>query len=889
MKYISEAGISGTLSRFTFAVSRFTIVKIYQRIGTLIRIMLFCPRFQLKTKRMNEFYPGRLLILLALLYVLPVSAQTPPSYTSADIFLQLKKLKVLGSVLYMAAHPDDENTRLLAWLARERLYRTGYLSLTRGDGGQNLIGDEQGIDLGLIRTQELLAARRTDGAEQFFSRAFDFGFSKSTDEALEKWGKEKVLSDAVWIIRKFQPDIIITRFPEDSRAGHGHHSASAVIAHEAFKAAADPNRFPEQFKYGVQPWKVKRIMWNTFNFGSTNTTSNDQLKIDVGGYNALVGKSYGEIAAESRSMHKSQGFGVPGSRGTQLEYFSYTDGDAPQNDVMDGVNASWSRVEGGNAIDAQIDEVLKNYSLAEPQNSVPALVNLYRSMQALKDGYWKKQKMEEVQRLVEECSGLWLEATTGNEMAVEGDSVKISIAINNRLGAPIQLNRINLDVLDTTLNMSLDKNRNINLQRTLYVFTTKPISQPYWLEHKMSEGSFTVDDQQLIGKPQNDPAYQARFDLVIDGQPFSFYKPVLYKHTDPVKGELYEPLAVVPSSTVTTDPSIIIFRKGEKQSAEVAITVTANKQFKDYKARISKRLTYDNSTKTDSNFNMQPGMQRQYIFNIDNGMLKDKEQDFVQAFVELKNGTEEQPAYLNLNNIRYDHIPYIHYFYQDAIKVLNIDIKTVGKKIGYIEGAGDKVPIALKQMGYEVTTLDEKDLTPSQLKQFDAVITGVRAYNVHPYLEGKYDVLMDYVKNGGNLIVQYNTSNNISSVTSKVGPYPFAISRSRVTDEKATVNFVLPQHAVLNYPNKITAKDFDNWVQERGIYFAEQIDPAYETPFSMADPNEKEQKGSLIIANYGKGKFVYTGLVFFRELPAGVPGAYRLLANIIALNKKKGF
>ena len=838
---------------------------------------------------MNDFYPGRLLLLIVLLYVLPVSAQPPVTNTSADIFLQLKKLRVLGSVLYFAAHPDDENTRLLAWLARERLYRTGYLSLTRGDGGQNLIGDEQGIDLGLIRTQELLAARRTDGAEQFFSRAFDFGFSKSTDEALEKWGREKVLSDAVWIIRNFQPDIIITRFPEDSRAGHGHHSASAVIAHEAFRAAADPAKFPEQLKNGVPPWKVKRIFWNTYNFGSTNTTSNEQLKIDVGGYNPLVGKSYGEIAAESRSQHKSQGFGVPGSRGAQLEYFSFTDGEAAQNDIMEGVNTSWAKVEGGAAIEAMIDDIMKNYSLANPENSVPALVNLYKAMQALKDGYWKKQKMEEVQRLVEYCSGLFMEATTGNEQAVSGDSVKISITINNRLGVPVQLNKVNLDVLDTTINQNLEKNRNVNLQRTIYVFTTKKISQPYWLEHKMSDGSFTVNDQLLIGKPQNEPPYQVRFDLVIAGQPFSFTKPVQYKHTDPVKGELYQPLVVVPSATVTTEPSVIIFRKNEKQSAEVAITVTANKRFSDYTAKISKRLTYDNSIKTDSNFSLQPGMQRQYIFNIDNGMLKDKEHDFVQAFVELKNGKEEQPAYLNLNNIRYDHIPHIHYFYQDAIKVLNIDIKTAGKKIGYIEGAGDKVTIALQQMGYEVTILKEKDINPFNLKQFDAVITGVRAYNVHDYLSGKHEVLMDYVKNGGNLIVQYNTSNFISSVTSKIGPYPFAISRNRVTDEKATVNFLLPGHAVLNYPNKITAKDFDNWVQERGIYFADQADAAYEMPLSMADPNEKEQKGSLIIASHGKGKFVYTGLVFFRELPAGVPGAYRLLANIIALNKKKGF
>jgi LmbE family N-acetylglucosaminyl deacetylase len=769
------------------------------------------------------------------------------------------------------------------------LYRTGYLSLTRGDGGQNLIGDEQGIDLGLIRTQELLAARRIDGAEQFFSRAFDFGFSKSTDEALAKWGREKILSDAVWIIRKFQPDIIITRFPEDSRAGHGHHSASAVLAHEAFRAAADPTRFPEQFKYGIKPWKVKRIFWNTFNFGNTNTTSNDQLKIDVGGYNALVGKSYGEIAAKSRSQHKSQGFGVAGSRGVQLEYFSLTDGEPIQKDLMDGVNTSWSRVEGGAAIDAQIDDILKNYSLANPENSVPALVNLYKSLSALKDGYWKTQKQQEVQHLVEECSGLWMEATTGDEFAVVGDSIKINIAVNNRLGADIKLNKIILDSLDTPVSTTLEPNRNVNLQKWLYVPANHPITQPYWLEEKMADGSFTVNNQLLIGKPQNDPAYQVQFEMIVDGQPFTFNKPVQYKHTDPVKGELYQPLVVVPSATVTTDPPIVIFRKNEKQSADIAITVTANKEFDNYKARISKRLTYDNSTKTDSNFSLQPGMKRQYTFTINNGMLKDKEVDNVQAFVELKNSKQEQPAYLNINSIAYDHIPHIHYFYQDAVKVLNIDLKTVGKKIGYIEGAGDKVITALEQMGYDVTVLKERDITPFMLKQFDAVITGVRAYNVHPFLEGKHEVLMDYVKNGGNLIVQYNTSNFISSVSAKIGPYPFTVSRSRVTDEKAKVNFLLPQHPVLNYPNKITEKDFDNWIQERGIYFAEQTDPAYQTPLSMADPNEREQKGSLIIADYGKGKFVYTGLVFFRELPAGVPGAYRLLANIIALNKKKGF
>jgi LmbE family N-acetylglucosaminyl deacetylase len=839
---------------------------------------------------MHLFYFKRFLLLLLLAaQAHTIAAQSPPAFTSADIYLQIKKLKVLGTVLYMAAHPDDENTRLLAYLSKDRLFRTGYLSMTRGDGGQNLIGDEQGIELGLIRTQELMSARRMDGAEQFFSRAFDFGFSKNTEEALTTWGKEKVLSDAVWVIRKFQPDVIITRFPEDARAGHGHHSGSAVIAHEAFRAAADPNMFPEQLRRGVKTWKVKRIFWNTFNFGGTNTTSNDQLKIDVGGFNPILGKSYGEIAAESRSQHKSQGFGVPGSRGFSQEFFTLVEGDAAREDIMDDVNTSWSKIEGGAAIETMIDDLLKNFSLSNPELSVPALVNVYKAMSKLQEGTWKTQKMKEVQQLVENCSGLWLEATTNNEFAVQGDSIRLSVSVNNRLGANIQLQKISMDVFDSTFNKQLEKNRNVNLTKMVYVFTSKPISQPYWLEQKKSEGSFNVNDQALIGKPENDPSYSAYFDVLIEGQLFTFSKPVRYKYTDPVKGELYQPLVVVPPVTVTTEPSIVIFRKNEKQNAEVMIQLTANRNIDNYSAKISKRLTYDNNTKNDSNFTVQRGFNRQYIFDINNSMLKGLDQDYVQAFTELKKGDETKAVYLNLTSIQYDHIPHIHYFYQDAIKVLNMDLKTVGKKIGYIEGAGDKVTIALEQMGYEVTILKEKDITAGNLKQFDAVITGVRAYNVHDFLDAKYDILMNYVKDGGNLIVQYNTSNFISNVSSRVGPYPFAISRNRVTDENAAVNFLLPEHPVLNYPNKITNKDFENWIQERGIYYAEKIDPHYVMPLSMADPNEQAQNGSLVIGSYGKGNFVYTGLVFFRELPAGVPGAYRLLANIIALSKKRGF
>lgn len=818
-----------------------------------------------------------------------IFSQSPPSYSSADIYLQLKKLNVLGSALYVAAHPDDENTRLLAWLAKERLFRAGYLSLTRGDGGQNLIGDEQGVDLGLIRTQELLAARRIDGAEQFFTRAYDFGFSKTTTEAFEIWNKEKILSDVVWVIRKFQPDIIITRFPEDSRAGHGHHSGSAVLAHEAFKAAADPNRFPEQFKYGVQPWQAKRIVWNTFNFGNTNTISDDQLKIDVGAFNPVLGKSYGEIAAESRSQHKSQGFGVPSSRGEQFEYFKHTEGVPAKNDLMDDIVFDWSRVKGGEKISPMIEDIIRNYSLSKPELSVPALVNLYKALQQLPDGVWKKTKMEETQRIIEMCSGLWLEASANSEYAVQGDSITVGVSINNRLGTNAVLEKIGLEQFDTVLQKKLERNKNLNFTKRLYVNPQRAITQPYWMEHKMLEGSFSVNDQELIGLPQNKPSFVANFDITIEGVSFRFERAIQYKYTDPVRGELFQPLVIVPSVSVSTEPSIVIFRKTEEQKADVGIRLSANKNFSNYTAKISKRTKNENSTQVDSSFQLAKGLSKDYIFTIGNKQMKELNQDYVQAFAELANGKEEQPAYLSITGIRYDHIPHIHYFYQDAIKVLNMDLKTVGKRIGYIEGAGDKVSIALQQMGYEVTMLKEKDITPSYLKQFDAVITGVRAYNVNDFMAEKYETLMNYVKEGGNLIVQYNTINFISNVRSKIGPYPLTISRNRVTDENSKVNFLLPDHPVLNYPNKITAADFEGWVQERSIYNADQLDVAYETPLSMADPGENDQKGSLVIANYGKGKFVYTGLVFFRELPAGVPGAYRLLANIIALNRKKAF
>ncbi|HEV2481353.1 MAG TPA: PIG-L family deacetylase [Puia sp.] len=818
----------------------------------------------------------RFLFLLVMgLSGLAVAAQAPERITSAEIYLRLNKLNVLGTVLYVAAHPDDENSRLIAYMAKDRLYRTGYLSMTRGDGGQNLIGDEQGVELGLIRTQEMLAARRVDGAEQFFSRAFDFGFTKSTEEALKTWGEQKILSDAVWVIRKFQPDVIITRFPPDARAGHGHHSASAVLAHEAFLEAADPTKFPEQFQYGVKPWKATRILWNTFNFGGNNTTSEDQLKIDVGAFNPILGKSYGEIAAESRTNHKSQGAALTPARGSFDEYFSLVDGEPAHTDPMDGVETSWRRVPGGERIEGMVGQVIHDFSLRYPERSVPALVNIYKAIAALPDGYWRTQKLKEVQQLIAECSGLWMEAVTRTAYAVQGEPLPVTLVLNNRLNAPVSVEGVSVDGVDTAWKEGLQGDKNYSLSCTIRVSPDEPVTQPYWLREEMSPGSFNVSDQRLIGNPQGAPAYEVRFRLVIAGQPFVYTRPVQYKYTDPVRGELYEPVTVIPPVTAQFDPSLVLFTDGEEKSFHAEAQ------------------------------NHQPGAALPPMqLTQAPGLAIGKPVGLSWTAKPVGHGTETVTAdllaergasggfsdtLLQLTTIAYEHIPRIDYFRPAREKFVVANIRTAGHRIGYIEGAGDKVPDALQQMGFEVVLLKEKDLTPSYLKAFDAVITGVRAYDVHPWLKARHDVLMEYIKDGGNLIVQYNRD-GLNEMNTNIGPYPFAISNKRVTDENAPVNFLQPAHPVLNYPNKITDGDFEGWIQERGIYFAGQTDPQYESVLSMSDPGEKEPlKGSLMIARYGKGIFVYTGLVFFRELPAGVPGAYRLMANIIALNQKKGF
>jgi len=779
----------------------------------------------------------RKIVLLTSTFLL-LMASLMAQKTSADIYAQIKKMGVVGSVLYVAAHPDDENNSFLPYLTKDRMFRTAYLSLTRGDGGQNLLGKEQGVELGLIRTQELLAARAQDGAEQYFSRAYEFGFSKSSEEALTIWNHEQVLSDAVWVIRKFQPDIIIMRFPRDSRAGHGHHSASAIIANEAYIAAADSTKFTEQFKYGVKPWKAKRILWNTFNFGTVNTTNSSQLNIEVGGYNATIGKSYGEIGAEARTMHKSQGEGRPRRRGTSFEFFELTGGEPATKDIMDGVNTNWDRLQAPN-IQTAINDIVKHYEIEHPENSVPALVNVYKLIAALPHSLWRNYKLSELQSIIKDAAGIYIEASSQQQEVFPGSSLQVQLFLNQRSNVSSVLEKITVPGKDSVFGKTLVNNQNLSWDYIFKVSNTQAISQPYWLVQAKTEGMFVVNDQMLIGKAENDPVFTATCNILIEGQRFSFTIPIQYKYVDPTKGDVFQPIVVVPLHETKYDKEVVLMNAGKPV-----------------------KLGYQEIDHTGST---------------------------VHQDVEVKLASQNLPTALDQlykRTIQYDHIPTITYFSPATTKLVELTVKTKGTKVGYIDGAGDKLPEALIELGYQVTVLKESDIEISKLKTFDAIVVGIRAYNMYEFLTTQNEVLNEYIAQGGNLIVQYLKSNQVGIRKVKVGPYAFTVnSGKRVTQENVPVDFVLPTHSVLNFPNKIEKPDFDNWIQERSTYMAENVDAHFEAPLSMNDKGETPSTGSLLIAPYGKGNMVYLSLVLFRQLPAGNPGAYKLLANLISLPK----
>lgn len=805
----------------------------------------------------------RLYLLFFVFFSLATRAQNMQQLNAAEIKQGLEALNVTGSVLYVAAHPDDENTRLLAYLAKEKKVRTGYLSLTRGDGGQNLIGNEQAELLGLIRTQELLAARRTDGAEQFFTRANDFGFSKNPEESFKIWDKAKILADVVWVIRKFQPDVIITRFPEDGRAGHGHHSGSAILAREAFVAAADPKQFPEQLSL-VKPWQAKRIVWNTFNFGGNNTTAEDQLKIDVGLYNPLLGKSYGEIAAESRSNHRSQGFGSARQRGSSTEFFKSVAGDKADKDLFEGVDLTLGRMQGSNVAQQLLSAINAEYNAADPSASVAKLLKL---KQLVKGNTFKHDLLDD---LILACMGIWFESAASSASYALNQPVTLKVQGILRVKKNFPL-AVMLEEVNSGATFNLPPNELVTQEKVVSTANIE-ITQPYWLKKPHLLGSFVVDSLSKIGLPENTPGLRAIFKIKIGDQVIEKKQPVVFKYTDQVRGEIYQPLVIAPPVTATLSEKAFIFTGNEPKNIIIQL-----KSFKDNALGCVTPSVPSgwkvSPQKADFELNKK-GDEQTVTFTIT------PSGNVTGGDLQLKVTTGTQAHHKGLRVINYEHIPMQTLFPLAEARLDKIALKFGGKRIGYITGAGDLVPESLKQIGYDVVSLTEHQIINSDLSAFDAIVTGIRFYNVNDQVKSMQPKLMKYVENGGTLLIQYNVNSPLR--IDNMGPYPFRLSRDRVTEEDAKVTFLDPEHPVLNYPNKITAKDFEGWIQERGLYFVADADQKYKQILSMNDSGENAKTGSLIVTDYGKGKYIYTGISFFRQLPAGVPGAYRLFVNLLS-------
>ncbi|MDO7884147.1 PIG-L family deacetylase [Hymenobacter cheonanensis] len=880
-----------------------------------------------------------LALLITHCSLLTAKAQAPKTYTSSEILLGLKKLNVVGSVMYIAAHPDDENTRLLAYLANGRQLETSYFSCTRGDGGQDLIGPELREQLGVIRTQELLAARRIDGAHQYFSRANDFGFSKTSAETFTIWDKEQVLADMVWVIRQRRPDVLITRFPPDARAGHGHHQASAILAAEAFDAAGDPKRFPEQLQY-VQAWQPKRLYWNTGSyFVKPGESMAGYLTLDAGGYNPLLGQSYGEIAARSRSQHRSQGFGAAAQRGEAIEYFQFVKGTPARTDLFEGIDQTWSRVPGGAAIGKLVDEVIRKYDASNPSTSVAGLLGVQKTLEQLlsnanaKDAglpinkpttaeqFWLSEKDELLDVLIRAALGLYVEATTNVATVAPGQPIDVTYEIVSRSNVAGQLADIQGSPkavgADTIFHTPLKLDKALRISRHQFVPLFVPESQPYWLREKGSVGMYAVPEklpagvhshledkvrsytraeylafrqsleskpndflerQFLIGRPENLPPLEGYLSISFENGFYTRLRiPVQYKHTDPVLGELYQPLAVVPPVMVNI-PAARAYVFADQQPKQVPVTLRAGQ------AGVQGQL----ALQVPSGWQAEPAT---VAFTLKN---KDDEQTVnfsLRPLAGAAEGKSELRAVATIGaekysrgiqQIIYPHIPTQTLFPEATAPLVKLNVaRGHTKTIGYLMGAGDEVPEALRQLGYTVTLLDPAtDLTAERLARYDAVVLGVRAYNVLNKLKTQQPALLKYVENGGTMLVQYVV--NYGTVLPQIGPYPLALSSDRVTVENTPVTFLNPGAPVLNVPNKLTPADFaTGWVQEQGLYYPSSWDAHYQPVIASHDPGETDKQSAILVAPYGKGRYIYTGLSLFRELPAGVPGAFRVLANLV--------
>jgi LmbE family N-acetylglucosaminyl deacetylase len=852
--------------------------------------------------------------------------QNVPFPGAIEIRQSLDKLNQLGTVLMIAAHPDDEQTAVLAYFARGRHMRTAYLSLTRGEGGQNLIGSEQGSMLGIIRTQELLAARKIDGAEQFFTRAIDFGFTKTAVETMEKWGHERILSDVVWVIRRYRPDVVILCFSGTPVDGHGQHQVSAILGEEAYAASGDAGRFPEQLKY-AGPWHARRLVRANFDFsrfgpppemgaaspaagastpapegrdagrggpgapqsgggGARPVPATPQFpqfpplpgagKADTGAYNPLLGYSYQELATMSRSMHHSQGTGAVRRPGPGVTTFGLVAGDPETKDLFDGIDTTWNRLPGGSAVRPILDEAVRAFDPAHPEKAIPALTRARPLIAAISDPL-AKIKLAELDETVALCAGLWVEAEARQPEVSPGSALHVTTTALNRSNAPVTLES---GAVEGTWNepltvkpVVLGYNHSATIAFEHTVPATQPYSQPYWLVKPPAGDVYQVADQTLIGLADTPPVVAMRLKLTVGGAPIELVRPVEYRYAVRAQGEQVRSLVVVPAVAVNLPDSVAVFPAATARKVQVA--VRANVAHAAGQLRLDLPAGWKAEPKTRPFQVAAVGEEEQLTFEVTPPAA---EGTATMKAVASVNGRDVSNG---MDVIAYPHFPPQTLFPPSDVKLVRANIRVTARHVGYIMGAGDRMPDALRQMGVEVTLLTGSDLEQGDLSRFDAIVAGVRAYNVRADLKANQARLMNYVANGGTYVVQYQNADP----TLNMGPYPFTVpggNRYRVTVEDAPMTFPHPDSPLLRYPNGIVPQDFDGWIQERAMYVATEWDKQYQTVMASHDPDEDPMEGGELCARFGKGVYIFTAYAWFRQLPAGVPGAFRLFANLLS-------
>lgn len=820
-----------------------------------------------------------MLTRIAVFALAALSLAAQPNFNGAGrLRLQLEKLNRLGRVLHIAAHPDDENTAFLAFSARGWQYRTAYLSLTRGEGGQNLIGSEQGEWMGLIRTQELLAARKIDGAEQYFSRAIDFGFTKTSAETLTKWDRKQVLGDVVYVIRKFQPDIIVLRFSGTPRDGHGQHQASSILGREAFAAAADPAQFPE---LNLPPWQAKRLLLNLPSFTPAMEkeaeAAPNKLTLDLGVYDPLLGYSFGEVAGVSRSQHRSQAMGWREDRGAQRNYFQVLAGAPAASELMEGVDTSWARVPGSGAVAALLAKAARELDDRAPEKVVPILLQARRELAKL-SGSFVTEKQEDITQAILQAAGLFVDASASKYHGVIGQPVDVAFSAVNR--SPLEVSLASIAVNGKTISVDKPLPRGKVVSEVSAVTMPAVPTQPYWLAQPKSDTMYAIADRAVLSAPDGPVALEAAFTIVIDGEPLVITRPILHRYVDRIYGELTRPLIAVPPAVVRLGDKAILFPN--KNPREVTVQVTAMEASANGSVKLKLPAGWT-AAPASREFALAATEQETLKFMVTPPAAE-------QAAALSAEVTVDGKSYgLTMTTVEYPHIPPQAAFTPAEAKLVRADIRTSSKNIGYIMGSGDEVPRALEQLGCTVTILSKDALAQEDLSRYDAIVTGVRAFNTRADVRANARRLHEYAQNGGTLVVQYNVMEGgffggNPKLLENIGPYPITLSQGRVTVEESQVEFAAT-HKLMMSPNRITARDFDGWVQERGLYFASAFDPKYETLFQMHDPGEKPMNGGTLYTRYGKGAYVFTPLSWFRQLPAGVPGAYRIFANFLSAGK----